>query len=79
MYKEKIRIWEENEYNYSMALGFVPHFMTYLHEGSLKACNAGHTALFFVAHSDSMVCLWRMPNGHRENMANHIQWSNHLR
>lgn len=36
MHKDKIRIWEENEYNYPMAFGFVPHLMTYLHEDGLK-------------------------------------------
>jgi len=36
MHKDKIRIWEEDEYNYPMAFGFVPHLMTYLHGDGSK-------------------------------------------
>lgn len=32
MITEKIQIWNHNEYNYPMAMGFIPSLMTYLHE-----------------------------------------------
>ena len=32
MRKEKIRIWEAEEYSYGMAYGFVPNLTAYLHE-----------------------------------------------
>lgn len=32
MKQQKITIWKEKEYDYPMALGFVPNLMTYLHE-----------------------------------------------
>lgn len=32
MMKEKVRIWDDKEYTYSMAMGFIPHIMLYLHE-----------------------------------------------
>lgn len=39
MQNEKTVIWEEGEYSYPMAFGFVPNIMSYLHEdGKVRPC-----------------------------------------
>ena len=36
MRKEKIRIWEAEEYSYGMAYGFVPNLTAYLHRSARR-------------------------------------------
>lgn len=36
MIKERINLWEEGEYRYSMSFGFVPNLVSYLHEEGEK-------------------------------------------
>ena len=39
MQNEKTVIWEDGEYSYPMAFGFVPNIMSYLHEdGEVRPC-----------------------------------------
>lgn len=39
MKREKIVIWEKEEYNYPMAFGFVPNMMAYLHDdAAVRPC-----------------------------------------
>ena len=32
MRKEKLTLWETEEYTYPMAMGFTPNIMTYIHD-----------------------------------------------
>ena len=36
MFGEVIRLWENGEYSYPLACGFVPNLVSYIHESSFR-------------------------------------------